>query len=106
MPSSNPQGGKQVEKAGWPKAVWIGLAGRPYLSKSPSVLGESGPIARRYVPASAVTGLVEALERSLEVLGNGGECPENQCGGCKYETAEVRAELRAALSAYKQETGA
>ena len=37
----------------WPDEVWIGVAGRPYLSKTPTVLGESGPVAKRYVVADA-----------------------------------------------------
>lgn len=95
------------EKAGWP-VVKLERSLSPNRRQPERVLNRESTCPSRafeietYLPESAVTGLVEAVERSLDVLGTG-QCPVNECPGCKYETAEVRAELEAALSAFKQE---
>jgi hypothetical protein len=85
------------EKAGWP-VVQIFANGIVEDRAAFRALGPVNPPEETYLPVSAITGLVEALEGAEDFI----ERVQEWNGADEDEQAEALEEIQAALSSYKQ----
>ena len=93
MPT-NPQSQGQVE-AGWPV---VKIFANGLVEDRSRFAGWKQPPEETYLPHSAVTGLVEALEGAGSFI----ERVEKWTGTDECEQAEALEEIQAALASYKQ----